>query len=288
MELKDIKDVLTFSAFRPGADNPEFAWPQRFPKKKSTIVNISRGHVSWALFNKKGLVEDIGDADGEFVEVAAQMADHWSANSDDGWIGVSMNNRFIISLEHNLSRKKGWQQELRQNPKSILGTKHDRGKRYAVHHNAETSSSIMMACDDSIIKTIEESMRSHNLRPARICVGLFAMTANLLDRIASDNSLKSQDLIVVTWLDNSLCVLRQKKGQWQELRCRSGLQPDDENTVNHMIRPFIESAESSTRVILMEDRLNGDFTQKYLNFFSGLNVTDVTEENNLWNVLGRH
>lgn len=288
MELKDIKDVLTFAAFRPEADNPKFTWPQRFPKRKSVLVNISRGHVSWCYLNKKGQIEDIGEADGEFVEVAGQMCDNWASHTEDGWIGVSLNNRFIISLEHNLSRKKGWQEELRQSPKSILGTKYDRSKRYALHHSPETSASLMMACDDSMIKTIEETMRSRNLRPGRICVGLFAMTANLLNRIATDTALKSQDLIIATWLDNSLCVLRQKAGQWQDLRCRSGLQPNDEATVSQMLRPFIDAAESGTRVLLMEDRNNGEFTKNYLPLFGNLNVTDVTEEHNLWNILGQN
>lgn len=288
MELKDIKDVLTFAAFRPEADNPKFAWPQRFPKRRSTLVNVSRGHVSWCYLDRKGAIEDAGQSAGEFPDVAAQMADQWLASTEDGWIGLSLNNRFIISLEHNLSRKKGWQQELRQNPKSVLGSRYDRGKRYAVHHNPETSASLMMACDDSMIKTIEEAMRGLALRPARICIGLFAMTANLLNRIATDGSLKSQDLIVVTWLDHSLCVLRQKNGQWQDLRCRSGLQPGDETTVSHMIQPFLEGADPSTRVLLMEDRQGGDFSRNHLSLFGNLHVTDVTEEHNLWHTLSRN
>ncbi|NRB75692.1 MAG: hypothetical protein HRU46_15125 [Verrucomicrobiales bacterium] len=288
MEIKDIKDVLSFAAFRPEADNPRFAWPARFPKKKSTLINISRGQVSWCSINKKGKTDDIGVADGEFSDVAAQMGGHWASLTEDGWLGISVNNRFLISLEHNLSRKKGWDEELRQNPKSILGTKHDRSKRYALHHNPETSASLMMACDDSMIKSIEETMRTHNLKPARICVGLFAMTARLLNQIHTDNSLKSQDLIVLTWLDNSLCVIRQKNGQWQDLRCRSGLAPGGESTVSQMLRPFLDAAAPTTRVLLMEDKKQGEFTRSYLPILGGLHVTDVTDENNLWNILGNH
>lgn len=285
MEFKDIKDVLTFAAFRPESDNPRFSWPQRFPRRKSVLVNIGRGHCSWAFINRKGQLENTGEADGEFVEVATHMADQWRANTEDGWLGISLNNRFIISLEHNLSRKKGWQEELRQSPKTVLGTKYDRTKRYALHHNPETSASLLMACDDSMVKSIEEAMRGHNLRAARICSGLFATTAHLLNRIAGDNMLKSQDLIVVTWLDGSLCVVRQKNGQWQDLRCRSGIPAGDEATVSQMIRPFVEKADASTRVILMEDRKSAGFSTNYLNQFGNLHVTDVTEENNLWNIL---
>ncbi|MDF1737511.1 MAG: hypothetical protein P1U86_00015 [Verrucomicrobiales bacterium] len=288
MELKDIKEVLTFAAFRPEADNPRFAWPSRFPKKKSVIVNVSRGHCSWAMVGKNGNIDDVGEADGEFADVAASMGDIWRSNTEDGWVGISLNNRFIISLEHNLSRKKGWQEELRQSPKSILGAKYDRSKRFALHHNPETSASLMMACDDSLIKSIEEAMKANNLRPARICSGLFAMTTNFLNRVASDNSLKSQDIIVVTWLDNSLCVLRQKNGQWQDLRCRSGLPSNDDHAVRQMLTPFIEGAEASTKVFLMEDKTGGGFTNSYLPLFGNLNVTDVTEEHNLWKILSKN
>lgn len=288
MEFKDIKDVLTFAAFRPEPDNPRFTWQQRFPRRKSVLVNISRAHCSWAFVNRKGQIDSTAEADGEFVEVAAQMADLWKSGTEDGWVGISLNNRFIISLEHNLSRKKGWQEELRLNPKSILGTKYDRTKRYGIHHNPETSASLVMACDDSMVKAIEEAMRSHNLRPARICSGLFAMTAHLLNRVATDASLKSQDLILVTWLDGSLCVVRQRSGQWQDLRCRSGIAPGDEATVGQMLRPFLDKADGSTRVILMEDRRGGGFSTSYLPLFGNLHVTDATEDHNLWNFLARY
>lgn len=288
MEFKDIKDVLTFAAFRPDPDNPRYSWPQRFAKRKTVLVNISRGHCSWAMVSRKGEIESAAEADGEFAEVAAMMADAWRAGSEDGWLGISVNNRFIISLEHNLSRKKGWEEELRLNPKTILGTKYDRSKRYAIHHNPETSASLVMACDDSMIKAIEETMRAHNLKAARICCGIFATTARLLNRISIDPSLKNQDLIVVVWLDGSLCVVRHKNGQWQDLRSRSGIPAGDEATVSQMLRPFLEKAEPSTRVLLMEDRRRGGFSSQYLEQFGNLHFSDVTEENNLWNLLARH
>lgn len=288
MEFKDIKEVLTFAAFRPEADNSRFPWPVRFPKRKSVIVNIGRGRVSWACFDRKGQLDNLGESDGEFVEVASQMADFWRSATEDGWMGVSLNNRFIISLEHNLSRKKGWQEELRQNPKSILGTKYDRTKRYAIHHNPETSASLVMACDESMVKSIEETMRSHNLRPARICVGLFASLSNLLNRLADDDALKNQDLIIVSWIDHSLCVLRQKAGQWQDLRCRSGLHHGDEASVSQILRPFIEAAAPTTRILLQEDRKQGSFSESFLRLFGGFHATDVTEENHLWRILSQY
>ncbi len=288
MDLKDIKEVLTFAAFRPEADNPKYAWPQRFPKRKSVIININRGHCSWSFFDKKGNICRTGEADGEFPDVLAHMGEEWKNNTEDGWVGISINNRFIISLEHNLSRKKGWEDDIRTNPKAILGTKYDRSKRYALHHNPETSASLLLACDDSMIKSIEEAMRSYNLRAARICCGLFATTAHLLNRISHDSTFKDQDLIVVTWSMGSLCILRQNAGEWKELRCRSGLPPEESGAVHQMIKPFIDGAEPNTRILYMGDQLGTDFSEKVVPMFGHLHVTDVTEENNIWEILGKN
>lgn len=288
MELKDIKEVLSFAAFRPEADNPAYAWPQRFPKRKSVFVNVNRAHCSWAYLNKKGKIADTGESEGEFSEVIGHLGDQWKSHTEDGWLGISINNRFIISLEHNLSRKKGWEEDIRTNPKSILGTKYDRGKRYALHHNPETSASLLMACDDSMIQSIEESMRSYNLKTARICCGLFATTSHLLNRIVYDPSYKDQDLIVVTWSHGSLCVLRQTAGQWKEFRCRSGLPTEDLSSIAQIIKPFTDAAESNTRVLYMGDDQNSESSSSIMQMFENLQVTDVTEKNNLWEILGKH
>jgi hypothetical protein len=285
MEFKDIKEVLTFAAFRPEADNPKYIWAQRFPKRKSVIVNISKGQVSWAYFDKKNHVIDMGECPGEFTEVAGDMGSAWHANTEDGWIGISLNNRFIFTLEHNLSRKKGWEDELVANPKSILGSKYDRTKRYALHHSPDSSASLLLAADESMIKATEETLRANNLRAARVCSGLFAMTANLLNRLASDSSLKQQDLLVITWNNGALSVLRQKGGQWQDLRCRSGIAADDENAIATVLKPFVERATPQTRVIYMGEKQSSDFAVQYLPKLSNLNVSDVTEENQLWNIL---
>ena len=285
MEIKDIKDVLTFAAFRPEADNPKFNWAQRFPKRKSVIVNISRGECSWAYLDKQNKVVDVGEAPGEFAEVCGDMAGAWHANTEDGWIGVSLNNRYIFTLEHNLSRKKGWEDEIVANPKSILGSKFDRTKRYALHHSPESSASLLLAADESMIKSIEETLRANNLRAARVCSGLFAMTANLLNRLLSDPNFKDQDLLVITWNDGALSVLRQKAGQWQDLRCRSGISVSDENAIATVLKPFIEKADQKTKVIFMGEKQGNDFSTQYLPKLATLNVTDVTEENQLWNIL---
>lgn len=285
MELKDIKDVLTFAAFRPEADNPRYNWQQRFPKRKSVIVNISRGHCTWCAFNKKGEIANLGDAPGEFADVAKDNGHLWSDQTEDGWVGISLNNRFIFTLEHNLSRKKGWEEELASNPKTILGSKFDRTKRYALHHSPQSSASLLLAADESMIKSIEETLRANNLRAARICSGLFAMTANLLSRIAVDPNFKNHDLLVITWNDGSLSVMRQKGGQWQDLRCRSGLDSKDDKGIITVLKPFLDGIDPKTRVVFMGEKPENDFSVQYLPKLGNLNITDVTEQNQLWSIL---
>jgi hypothetical protein len=288
MEFRDIRDVLTFAAFRPEPDNATATWSKRFPNRRSVLVNVSRGRIDWCMLSKKQKVEEVGYFDGEFMDVAAAMADEWQSRTDDGWIGVSVNTRFIVTLEHNLSRKAGWEETIRNNPKGILGTKYDRAKRYALYHSSETSSSLLMACDNSLVQTVEDTLRNHNLRPARISCGLFAMTTQVLSRIDSDNSLKGQDIVLITWSNQSLFVMRQKGGQWQDARCRSGLPPQDVNAINQVVKPFLKEATPHTRILYVGDEPGTEFERDYLSQIGNYHLTNMTEQHHLWNLLGRH
>ncbi len=285
MQISDIKDVLTMAAFRPDSDNPNFTWSQRFQKRKSVIVNISKGQCTWAYLDKSGNITEINGAEGEFTQVANDFSGMWQNATDDGWVGISINNRFMFTLEHNLSRKKGWEDEMQKNPKAILGSKFDKTKRYALHHNPESSASLMLACDDGLVKSIEEILRTNNLKPARICTGLYAMTTSLLTRIGNDEALKNENVLAITWNEGSLSVLKVKKGQWQELRCRSGLAVDDENSIASLLRPFLESIDAKTRIVFMGEKQGCAFSQTYLPQLGNYNVANVTEDNQLWSLI---
>lgn len=288
MEFRDIKDVLSFAAFRPEPDNASATWSKRFPNRRSVLVNVSRGRIDWCMLSKKQKVEDTGSAEGEFMDVAAGMADEWRSRTEDGWVGLSINTRFIITMEHNLSRKAGWEETIRNNPKGILGTKYDRSKRYALYHSSETSSSLLMACDNSLVQIVEDTLRNHNLRAARIACGLFAITSHALSRIDADPALKGQDLILMIWCNQSLFVMRQKGGQWIDARCRSGLPPQDNNAVAQVVKPFLKEATPHTRVLFIADEPGTDFERNYLPQLGNFSITNLTEQHHLWNLLGRH
>src|SRR3954470_918452 len=172
--LNDIKGVLNFSAFRPDPDDAEIAWPKRFAGRRSLLLNVSRTHTSWRSVNKRGSFQEAGAQEGDFSEIAPARAEEWRTLTEGGWVNVSLNNRFIISLENSLSRRENFRELLRSNPKAVLGAKFDRGKRYAIFHHPSTSASILMACDDAAVKSTEDVLNVAGLKAGRVCCGLFA------------------------------------------------------------------------------------------------------------------
>ena len=145
MLLAEIKSVLSFAAFKPDADDSAVPWRQRFDGRKSVLLNVSRSQTSWRGMNKKGKLEDGGVMDGEFADVTPQRGEEWRGMTESGWCGLSVNHRFIISLENNLMRGDNCVSLLRTNPRAVLGPKYDRGKRYAVCHHPETTASLLLA-----------------------------------------------------------------------------------------------------------------------------------------------
>src|SRR5687767_10389253 len=99
--LEDIKGVLSFSAFRPDPDDVEIPWAKRFAGRRSLLLNVNRTHTSWRSLNKKARFQEVGSQDGEFAEIAPARAEEWRALTEGGWVNVSLNSRFIISLENN-------------------------------------------------------------------------------------------------------------------------------------------------------------------------------------------
>lgn len=283
MELKHIKEVLSFAAFRPEPENGNASWAKRFHGNRVLLLNIGRNQVTWRSINKKGEFEDSGSDEGDFGEVAARYADQWRALTDNSWVGVSINHRFIINLERNLPRKPGYRTLLRTAPKQILGAKYDRGKSYGIHHSPDTNSSLLLACDESLIKSTEEILKNVGLRPARIGVGLFTMMTQMVTMVGEKKELAAMsDLLMIGACSGSICALRQKSGQWSELRCRAGLDAENPTQALQMIAPFLNSATPETRVLFMNHELESRFAETLKPQLKNLMVVDVTEIDQLW------
>ncbi len=286
MQLADIKDVLTFAAFRPEPDNGNAAWSKRFAGKRHLLLNINRTNVSWRSVSKRGAIEDAGQDEGEFRDLLNRHVEEWRSMTEQGWVGVSINQRFMITLERNLSRKKGYRETIRKNPKTVIGGKFDRGKSYGIYHSPETNSSLLLACDESFIRSVEEGFRAVGLRPARIAAGLFSMIQDLAEQAHRSKEWSNvEDLVLVAACEGSVCALRQRLGQWTELRCRSGLDPSDPGPALQVLSPFLSGASPQTRLVFMNSEPNHHYGQALLERMGSLIVEEVTEDNQLWRCL---
>lgn len=287
MLLDEIKSVLTFAAFRPEADDSSVPWTKRFEGRKTLLLNVSRNQTSWRGLNKKGKFEEGGVAEGEFTEVASQRAEEWRILADGGWCAVSVNNRFIVSLENNMLRGENSAHLLRTNPRAMLGPKYDRGKRYAICHHQLSTASMLLACEESMVKGTEEVLKSIGLRAGRVCCGLFALMESTLAQLNANAAAEANpNLILIAACEGSIAVLVQQDGQWRELRCRSGLGPDAVETSLQIISPLVQKAPQGCPIHFVADGHDTRFHDDLKGHLDKFSVTDLTQEDLLWRTIG--
>lgn len=285
--LDDLKSVLSFSAFRPDPDDPAISWSKRFTGRRSLLLNVSRTQTTWRAITKRGRFQEAGSKDGDFAQVAAAHAEEWRALTDGGWCSVSVNNRFIISLETSLSRRENFAELLRTNPKSLLGAKYDKGKRYALYQHPETSSSILMACDDSAVKAAEDVLRVNGLKAGRVCCGLFALLENRLSEIyASGRPEAKGSFMLVACCDGSIAALVQQAGQWTDLRCRCGVGTESAEAMLQIIAPLVQKLQADTPLLFVHDGNDAAFAGEMMRQLQQVGGQDVTAEDELWRTIG--
>lgn len=282
MNTEALKQVLTFQAFRPDPDDPTTAVPQRMVGKKYLCLNISKGRVSWRGVDRKGRFASAGQMDGEFAEILPQVAAELHGLSDGGWVNVSLNNRFVITLESNMSRKPGTESLIRSNPRAVIGVKYDRGKRYAIHHNPETSASLLLTCEESMVRSIEDVLEASGFKCLRLACGLFAMVEDYLRRQSQSGGAK-RDFVLIACCDGSACVMSQKKGQWSEMRARGGFYTGaDIEPVMNLAAPLINGAGSGVPIVLLHEQPGTPLAQGLLSRLEPLGAVDVTQSDHLW------
>ncbi len=293
MTLKDVKDVITFAAFRPEPDDPIAPWSKRFPRQRSLLLNLSRDGVSWAGVEKGGVIGETGNLTGDFKELATDMAEEWRGLTDDGWCAVSVNQRFVVSLEANLTRKKGVEELIRTNPKAALGSKAERGKRYAVKHNPESNSSVLMAVDEEYVKLIEQTLDSLGLKVGRVCCGVYAMFSDAIDQMveAREQYTKGNPeeplgkIVIVACCEGSVCVMTTDEARWSGLRSRSGLYTEDDlEPVLKIIMPLVENA-SGAQVVFTSDASGAAVKEMLVSALPNNRISDISQADGLWGML---
>ena len=293
MKLSDITNVLSFAAFRPDPDDSSCVWSKRFPNKKTLLLNFSKDSVSWRSVTKEGVLGDENSIAGPLKEVVQDMSEEWMELTDGGWCAVSINHRFVISLETNLTRKNGASELIRTNPKSVLGSKSERGKRYALKHNDESNSSILLAVDEDYIKEIETLFKGLGLKVGRICCGIYGMLAESLDQISEaqkdyDESDQGPlgEVISITCCEGSVCILKSDQEKWIELRSRNSLYTrEDMEPLRKIMAPILEDLGSNAQIVLSADRAAEGINQMLSDLAPNVRINDISDSCGLWNLL---
>lgn len=289
MKLKDIKDVLTFTAFRPEPDDSAYPWTRRFPNKRTLLLNIAKNRTSWRILGKGGHFLEGGSQRGEFKEVAANLAADWHKLMDDVWCNVSINSRYVISLESNLPRKEGIEEIIRTNPRAALGSKFERGKRYALTNNPEQATSIVLSCDEEVIKKVESTLVENGLQAGRICCGTYTLLRRLLEQ-ANPSAPPSDaapatpgNFLFVICNEGSICILSQNGDVWSDLRSRSDFYDEDATPVLDMISAARRSGDASPQTILfVSDQTGSDLPARLAEKLPEVKISDLTRPDHLW------
>lgn len=277
MNLRDILSVLNFAAFRPEEDDASASWRRRFPSHRTAMVSIGRAMLTWRGVLRNGQPAEGEVLRGEPKELLGQAVLHIKDATDDGWCAVSLNTRYVISLETNLSRRPGSEEILKTNPRSVLGARYERGKRYAVTHSSETNSSILLACDEEQIRKTETLFRESGLKVARICCGAYILLRHALDQTnTTKGGDKAASFFYVICSQGSVCALLQDEDRWMELRSRTDVYDDTVEPALELLAPFNQKIPPGAEIVLVCDTVNPEMAAGVERLFPGNPLRDLT------------
>lgn len=254
MKGSDLKAILNFSAFRPEPDDPSAAWKKRFPGMRTIFVGISRAALTWRPINRSGKPGPLEIVRGEPRETLAQIGPQMREATEEGWCAISVNSRYVISLETNLSRRAGTEDMLKTNPRSVLGGRYERGKTYAVTHNPETNSSILLACDEEQNRKIETMFKEAGFQVGRLCCGTYILLRHALTTInTTKGSEKPVSSFIIVCCEGAVLALVQDQDRWLELRSRTDVYEDDPAPITDLLAPFHSRLSPDMGITLVSD-----------------------------------
>lgn len=278
--LQYVKSILNFSAFRPEEDDPQAPWKSRFAGRPTALLHIGRNSLAFTAIDKNGAASEAEAKRGELKEVFTDLGPTIKSHTADGWCMISLDSRYVLSVESNLSRKQGSEEALRKDPRSVLHARFERGKRYAVTHNPETNSSILLAMDEENIKKVESLCKEQGLKPGRICCGSYVLLRHALTATNTKKGSESpQSCLYINCCNGSVCILLQEKDHWTELRSRPDLfEPEGDITpLLDLLRPYQERLAPGQGVVVACDQPVNNLTEKLAEIFADRDVTDLTQ-----------
>jgi len=274
----DLKSILNFSAFRPEPDDSSASWKKRFPAERTVFFGLGRGMLSWRGISRSCKPEDLESVRAEPKEILTQTGEHIKTLSEQGWCAVSLNTRYVISLETNLSRRTGSEDMLKTNARGVLGGRYERGKRYALTHNPETNSSILLTFDEDQTRKTEGMFTEAGFRVGRLCCGAYVLLKHAL---ALTNTQKGSEKPVSTFYivccEGAVCALVQDQDRWLELRSRTDVYEDDHTPITDLLAPFHSRLAPDIGITLICDEPMDGLQDRLAKVFPNRQVEDLSE-----------
>lgn len=276
--LAYIKSILNFSAFRPEPDDPEAVWKKRFSGKPTVLLSIGRSTLGFSVIDAKGKVKFDEKRRGELRDLYVDTLPVVKENTHDGWCAVSLDTRYVISVESNLSRKAGSELALKKDPRSVLHGRYERGKSYAVTHNPETNSSLLLSYDAEFIAKTEFTLKEQGLKVGRLLCGTYVLLRYALAAINAKKGTESPvSALFVAICSGSVCALLQDKDNWLEIRSRPDVFFDDLQPLLDLVGSFAERLAPETPVVLACNEPVAELPEKLAELFAGHTINDLTE-----------
>lgn len=276
--LNYVKSLLDFSAFRPEPDDPEAAWKNRFPGKVTVLLNIGRASLGFSVIDEKGRIKFSDRRRGELRDLFIDFLPMVKENATDGWCAVSLDTRYVISIETNLSRKAGSELALRKDPRSVLHGRYERGKLYAITHNPETNSSLLLSFDSEFISKTEFTLKERGLKVGRLMCGTYVLLRHALSEVNTKKGTENPvSALFIAICSGSVCALLQDKDNWVEIRSRPDVFFDDFQPLIELVSPFSERLPADAPIVLVCDEPVPDLAEKLAEAFAGHDLKDLTE-----------
>lgn len=278
MNSIDLKSILNFSAFRPEPDDSSAPWKKRFPAEKTVFFGLGRAMLSWRGIDRSGKPGELESVRAEPKEILAQTSDHIKPLAEQGWCAVSLNTRYVISLETNLSRRAGSEEMLKSNPRGVLGGRYERGKRYALTHNPETNSSILLTFDEDQTRKTESMFSEAGFRVGRICCGAYVLLKHALAQTNTEKgSEKPVNTFYIVCCEGAVCALVQDQDRWLELRSRTDVYEEDLTPITDLLAPFHSRLSPEIGITLVCDEPMEELPDRLAKVFPGRTVSDLSQ-----------
>jgi hypothetical protein len=276
--LQYVKGVLDFSVFRPEPDDPEAVWKTRFPGRNTVLLNIGRSSLGFSVMDAKGRIKFSDRRRGELRDLFVDFLPIVKENASDGWCAVSLDTRYVVSIETNLSRKAGSEAAVKIDPRSVLHGRYERGKIYAVTHNPETNSSLLLSYDAEFIKKTETTLKERGLKIGRLLCGAYVLLRHALSEVNTKKGTENPvNALYLSICSGSLCALLQEKDNWVEIRSRPDVFFEDPQPLLELIAPFGERLAADGEVVLACDEPVNDLAEKVAGVFPGRKLRDLTK-----------